>query len=76
MNDNGLQISFDYKYPDNAVLITYRAFGGIMFGDTARISVVKTYVGEEAIRLYSALTGKSIPSIHKEAGYKGDEDAK
>ena len=69
MSDNNLQISFDYKYPDTAVLIVYRTFGGGMFlGDSARISVVKTFVGDNAVKMYSMLTGRSIDSIQKEAG--------
>lgn len=29
MNDNGIRIAFDYKKPDEAVLITYKIWGWI-----------------------------------------------
>ena len=69
MQDNNLKISFDYKKPDAAVLITYKIWGGSVFlGNEPAISVVKTYTGEKAITLYSELSGKSIEEIEKEAG--------
>lgn len=69
MQDNNLRIAFDYKYPDIAVLITYESWGSSMFGNEPSIRVRKTITGEEAIKTYSLLSGKDIPSIHREAGY-------
>ena len=70
MQDNNLRIAFDYKYPDTAALVVYESWGSSMFGGDASIRVRKAIVGEEAIKLYSQLTGKNIPDIHKEAAYK------
>lgn len=61
MQDNNLRISFDYKYPDNPVLGVYEVIGN-------DIQVRKTIVGDEAVEIYSQLTGKSIIDIHMEAG--------
>ena len=67
MTDNGLKIVFDYRKPDQAVLITYKVWGGGMFtGTDPSISIVKTFTGAEAIALYSELSGKSIEQIKKE----------
>lgn len=63
MSDNNLRVSFDYKYPDESVLIIYELLGR---GD---IRVIQTYVGENALQLYSQLTGKSIDIIRRSAGY-------
>lgn len=71
MSDNNLRITFDYKKPDEAVLITYKVWGGAMFlGGDPSISVIKTYTGEKAIELYSELSGKTIEEIEKEAENK------
>ena len=69
MQDNDLRISFDYKKPDTAVLITYKIWGGsyLVVGGEPSISVIKTYTGEKAIELYSELSGKTIEEIEKEA---------
>ena len=68
MSDNSLRISFEYKAPDEPTLIVYKYFGGgMIFGTELTISIVKTYVGPEAINLYSALSGKSIETIKQEA---------
>lgn len=67
MQDNNLRIAFDYKYPDNPALMAYEAFGGSIFAE-GNIRVRKTIVGDKAVEIYSQLTGKSIPDIHKEAG--------
>lgn len=67
MQDNNLRIAFDYKYPDSPALMAYEAFGASIFAEGS-IRVRKTIVGGKAVELYSQLTGKSIPEIHKEAG--------
>lgn len=64
MSDNSLKVAFDYKYPDLAALVVYKVTGGGYFGSTD-VSVIKVITGEEAIKLYSELTGKSIVEIHK-----------
>lgn len=63
MSDNNLRVSFDYKYPDEPVLIIYELLGR---GD---IRVIQTYVGDKALQLYSHLTGKNIDTIRRAAGY-------
>lgn len=68
MQDNNLRLAFDYKYPDNPVLVAYEAWGASMFSGEGSIRVRKTIVGDKAVEIYSQLTGKSIPDIHKEAG--------
>ncbi len=75
MTDNNLRISFDYKYPDEAALVVYSAFGGgMILGSEPSINVRKVITGEKAVKLYSELTGKSVEYIRKEAGYtKYDE---
>ena len=69
MSDNSLRISFDYKYPDEAALVVFSAFGSGYFGAEPTISVRKIITGEKAVKLYSELTGKSIEDIVKDAGY-------
>jgi hypothetical protein len=64
MTDNNLRISFDYKYPDVAALVVYSTFG-----DSPEVNINKVITGEEAVKLYSMLTGKTIENVHKEAGY-------
>ena len=72
MQDNNLRIAFDYNYPDTAVLVVYDSWVSSMFGGD-NIRVRKTITGEEAVKTYSLLSGKDIPSIHKEAGMNGGE---
>lgn len=67
MQDNNLRIAFDYKYPDSPALMVYDAFVGSIFAEGS-IRVRKTIVGDETVKIYSQLTGKSIPDIHMEAG--------
>ena len=69
MSDNNLRISFDYKYPDEAALIVYTTFGGVMIGSEPTVNVRKVITGEEAVELYSKLSGKTVEKIKKEAGY-------
>lgn len=69
MTDNNLRISFDYKYPDVAVLMVYSTFGGGYFGGEPTVSIRKMITGEEAVKLYSRLSGKTVEDIRKEAGY-------
>ena len=74
MADNNLRISFDYRYPDEAALIVYSTFGGGYLGGEPTINVRKVIIGENAVKLYSELSGKSVEDIRKEAGYtKYDE---
>lgn len=73
MQDNNLRIAFDYKYPDTAVLVVYDTWVTSMFGGDNCIRVRKTITGEEAVKTYSLLSGKDIPSIHREAGMNGGE---
>lgn len=68
--DNNLRIAFDYKYPDAAALVVYELLGSSIFGGEASIRIRKAFLGEEAVKLYSQLTGKSIRDINKEACIK------
>ena len=72
MMDNSLRISFDYRKPDEAALVVYKAFGGGYFvGSEPTVSIVKTVVGKRAVKVYSELSGKSIEQIEKEAESEG-----
>lgn len=74
MMDNSLRVSFDYRKPDEAVLVVYKTFGGGYFiGSEPTVSIVKTVVGNRAVRLYSELSGKSIEQIEKEAEVRDKE---
>ena len=73
MRDNNLRIAFDYKYPDTAVLVVYESWASALWGSEFSIRVRKTIIGEEAVKMYSLLSGKDIPSIHKEAGNDNNE---
>jgi len=68
MSDNNLRISFDYKYPDEAVLVVYTAFGGVIGGEPT-VHIRKVITGIEAVELYSRLSGKTVEYVKKEAGY-------
>ena len=70
MQDNNLRIAFNYNYPDTAVLVVYESWGSAMWGGDPSIRVRSTLVGEEAVKVYSQLTGRDISSIHKDAGMK------
>lgn len=67
MTDNNVRISFDYRYPDEAALIVYSTFGGGYLGGDPTINIRKVIIGDEAVELYSKLTGKSVEDIRKEA---------
>ena len=69
MSDNNLRISFDYKYPDEAALVVYNTVGGGYFGGEPSVNVRKVITGDEAVELYSRLSGKTVEDIRKEAGY-------
>lgn len=74
MSDNSLRVSFDYKYPDDAALVVYSAFGGGYFGGEPTVGIRKIITGEKAVKLYSELSGESVEDIRKKAGYtKYDE---
>lgn len=75
MSDNNLRVVFDFKAPDEPTLVVYKYFGGgYILGSEPSISVVKTFVGKEALELYSKLSGKTVNYIKKEAGF--DEETK
>lgn len=73
MSDNNLRISFDYKYPDDAALVVCNVCGGSYFG-SSELHIQKVITGDEAVKLYSRLTGKSVEDIRKEAGYTKYDD--
>lgn len=74
ISDNNIRISFDYKYPDEAVLVVFTSNGGgYLYGDQG-VNIRKVITGKKAIGIYSELSGKSIEKIQKDAGYtKYDE---
>ena len=67
MVDNDLKVSFDFRYPDEAALIVYSTYGGGYLGGEPKINVRKVIIGDEAVEIYSKLTGKSVEDIRKEA---------
>ena len=70
MQDNNLRISFDYKYPDEAALVVYSAFGGgYLIGGEPTINVKKVITGEEAVELYAKLVGETVKYVKDKAGY-------
>jgi len=69
VSDNNLRISFDYKYPDEAALVVYSTSGGGYFGGEPSVNVRKVITGEDAVKAYSILTGKTVEDIRKDAGY-------
>lgn len=74
ISDNNIRISFDYKYPDEAVLVVFTTNGGgYLYGDQG-VNIRKVITGKKAIGIYSELSGKPIEKIQKDAGYtKYDE---
>ncbi len=67
MTDNSLRMTFDYKYPDEPVLMLYKVTSFGMYVSEPSISIVKTFVGIDALNLYSVLSGKDRDEIKKEA---------
>ena len=64
MNDE-LQIVFDYKKPNIAVLTVFKTSNA--FFTSPRVRIVKTLIGREAIETYSKITGKSIEDIETDS---------
>lgn len=74
MTDNiNLRISFNYKYPDEAVLAVYSAFGGGYLGGDPTINVREVIIGEKAVEIYSKLTGVTVNDVKKGAGYPKED---
>ncbi len=67
MSDNSLKIAFDYKKPDEAVLVVYKTMvsGFSLYGGEPSVTVERVISGKKAIALYSELTGKSIEQIEE-----------
>ena len=72
MSDNNLRISFDYKYPYEAALVVCNVSGGSSYFGSPELHIKKVITGEEAVELYSRLTGKSVEYIRKDAGYTNE----
>lgn len=62
MNDE-LQIVFDYKKPNIAVLTVFKTSNAFFTSPSVRI--VKTLIGREAIETYAKITGMSVDEIEK-----------
>ena len=63
MSVKDLRVSFDYIYPDEPAIVVCETLcnGGIR--------IKQVYTGEKALQLHSQLTGESIDTIRREAGY-------
>ena len=66
MMDNSLKLSFDFKSTNEAALIVYKTMSSYFMGDPT-ITIIHIFTGQEAIEIYSRITGKSIEDITKEA---------
>lgn len=64
MSVKELRVSFDYIYPDEPALVVCELC------DRSGIRIKQAYTGEKALQLYSQLTGDSIDTIRREAGYQ------
>ena len=67
MSENNIKINFDYRKPDEPVLIAYKTFQTGFFSAEPTVKILKTIIGKKAIEMYSELSGKSIEQIEKEA---------
>lgn len=63
MNDV-LQIAFDYKKPNIAVLSVLKINVSFLYSAPS-VRVVKTLIGREAIETYAKITGMSVDEIEK-----------
>lgn len=61
---NNLEISFDYKKPDIAVLTVFKANVSFLYSAPS-VQIVKTLIGREAIETYAKITGMSVDEIEK-----------
>ena len=70
ISDNNLRISFDYKYPDDAALVVFNTTNSsFLYGSEPSVNVRKVITGDDAVKAYSILTGKTVEDIRKAAGY-------
>lgn len=63
MKEN-VEISFDYKKPDIAVLTVFKTNVGFLYSAPS-VRIVKTLIGREAIETYAKITGMSVDEIEK-----------
>lgn len=63
MKEN-VEISFDYKKPDIAVLTVFKTNVGFLYSAPS-VMIVKTLIGREAIETYAKITGMSVDEIEK-----------
>lgn len=59
-----LEILFDYKKPDIAVLTAFKTHNAFLY-TTPSVEIVKTLIGREAIETYAKITGMSVDEIEK-----------
>lgn len=62
--EDRIQISFDYKKPDIAVLTVFKTNVGFLYSAPS-VRIVKTLIGREAIETYAKITGMSVDEIEK-----------
>lgn len=63
MNDK-LEIYFDYKKPDIAVLTAFKTNNAFLYTSPS-VTIVKTLIGREAIETYAKITGMSVDEIER-----------
>lgn len=59
-----IEISFDYKKPDIAVLTVFKTNVSFLYSAPS-VRIVKTLIGREAIETYAKITGMSVEEIEK-----------
>lgn len=59
-----IEISFDYKKPDIAVLTVFKTNVSFIYSAPS-VRIVKTLIGREAIETYAKITGMSVDEIEK-----------
>lgn len=62
--EDRIQISFDYKKPDIAVLTVFKTNVGFLYSAPS-VRIVKTLIGREAIETYAKITGMSVDEIEE-----------
>lgn len=62
--EDRIEISFDYKKPDIAVLTVFKTNVGFLYSAPS-VQIIKTLIGREAIETYAKITGMSVDEIEK-----------
>lgn len=59
-----IEISFDYKKPDIAVLTVFKTNVNFLYSAPS-VEIVKTLIGREAIETYAKISGMSVDEIER-----------